>query len=369
MKNTFISVFKNLTDPRIERKKLYPLEEILLVAFATILGGGDSYTDMRDFGTAKLKTLRKIFPFKQGIPSDDTFGRMFSIINPKEFQRCFITWVETLKSNESEIIAIDGKTIRGSASPINKTKPLHLINAWAAKNRLILGCEKTDVKSNEITAIPKLLSMLSLENTTVTLDAMGCQANIGQQIVEQKGDFVIALKRNHKNLYEDVKTFFELEPDNEAIKKFETGFEKEHGRIERRKYGLCLRVDWLKKMHPNWHMVKSIGFVTGKRIIDSSATEETRYYISTLKDEKKFAQAVRMHWGVENSLHWVLDVVFHEDENRVRSKNAAENLTILRRAAINLVSIDKANKASKRRKRLRAGWDNDYLKKALTQQF
>lgn len=369
MSTVFISVFKQLTDPRIERKKLYPLHEILLVAFATILGGGETYTDMEDFGNAKLKTLKDISEFKNGIPSEDTFARVFELLNPKEFQAVFIDWVTTLSEQDDRIISLDGKTLRGSASPTNKIKPLHLVQAWAGNNRLTLGFKKTDEKSNEITAVPEILKLLSLKGKTVTFDAMGCQVAIAQQIVDQEGDFLMSLKGNQGNLHEDVKFFFESEPTNKDIIKFTTESEKGHGRIEKRTYGLYQNINGFKKLHPQWNMFKSIGFVTLRRTIGTKITEETRYYISTLTDEQKFAEASRKHWGIENSLHWVLDVVFHEDACRIRAKNAAENIAIIRRAALNVVTLDTKNKRSKRLKRLRAGWDDDYLKKALTQQF
>lgn len=369
MATTFISIFKNLTDPRIERKKLYPLEEVIFVAFATILAGGESYTDMEDFGSAKLDLLREFFPFKNGIPSEDTYSRVFELISPKEFQECFAQWVTTIKTMDERVIAIDGKTLCGSASPANKIKPIHLVHAWAGSNRMTLGFKKVDEKSNEITAIPELLKMLSLKDTMVSIDAMGCQVAIANQIVDQGGDFVISLKGNQGSLHDAVKTFFELDGKNNEIERILGEAEKHHGRIERREYGFYANINWLKKECPQWKMLKSIGFVTATRTIGSRVTKETRYMISSSKDSNKIANASRMHWGVENSLHWVLDVVFNEDNSRVRAKNAAENLALLRRAALNVVTLDTKTKRSKRLKRLRAGWDDVYLKKALIQQF
>lgn len=365
----FINIFKNITDSRIERKKLYPLTEILLVAFATILGGGETYTDMEDFGNAKLETLKELSDFKNGIPSEDTFARVLELINPKEFQKVFMEWVATLMQQNETIIAIDGKTVRRSGSPTNKTKPLHLLHAWAANNRLTLGFQKVDEKSNEIKAIPEILKLLSLKGATVTIDAMGCQTAIAQQIVDQGGNFLLSLKGNQGNLHKDIKFFFESDQNDKNIIKFTTESKKGHGRIEKRTYGLYTKINTFKQLHPQWSMLESIGFVSLKRIIGTKTTEETRYYISTLTDAQKFAEASRKHWGVENSLHWVLDVVFHEDDCRIRAKNAVENIAIIRRAALNLITLDTVSKRSKRLKRLKAGWDDEYLKKVLTQQF
>lgn len=369
MTTTFMSIFEKLEDPRIERKKKYPLGEILLVAFATILGGGDGYEDMEYFGNAKLNVLNEILPFKNGIPSDDTFGRVFELINPKKFQQLFMEWVKTLCSLNEKIIGIDGKTIRGSASPKNKVKPLHLVNAWACENRMALGFKKVDEKSNEITAVPEILKLLSLKGTTVTMDAMGCQTVLAQQIVDQEGDFVISLKGNQSSLLEDVKTFFELDSENKDIEKGAKQTEKGHGRIETREYGFCPEIAWLQKEHPKWAMVQSIGYVVSTRIVGDTTTKERRYFISSLQDSEKFAVAVRAHWGIENSLHWTLDVILNEDSSRIRAKNAVENLAIIRRAVLNVVSLDTKSKTSKRIKRLRAGWDDEYLKMALNQQF
>lgn len=361
-----ISIFKPVEDPRIDRNKLYTLEEILLVAFATILCGGDSYTDMRDFGLSKLAFFKTLLPFENGIPSEDTFERVFSLLSPKQFEKCFGEWVNFIKKDgNDEIIAIDGKTLKRSGS--KSIKPLHMINAWACRNRLVLGCKTTSEKSNEIIAIPEVLELLCLKNTTITLDAMGCQTKIAQQIVDEKGDFVISLKGNQGTLHDDVKCFFELENPlkNDEIEVYQST-EKDHGRIEIRTYGFCRKVAWLKKLHPNWNMINGIGFVTSRRIINGQETGETRYYISSLnRDVKRFAEAIRLHWGVENSLHWLLDITYREDYSRVRDRNAATNLAIMRRIAINKYEQDTSIKRSKRRKRNLAAWDEFYLKTLL----
>lgn len=373
MKNdslVIISIFKPVEDPRIDRNKLYPLDEILLVAFATILCGGNSYVDMRDFGNSKLKFFKTFFPFKNGIPSEDTFERVFSLLDPKQFEQCFVEWVNYLQKNEiNEIVAIDGKTLRRSGT--TDKKPLHMVNAWACRNRLVLACKATEEKSNEITVIPEILKLLCLRNVTVTMDAMGCQTTIAKQIIDQNGDFVISLKGNQGNLHDDVKTFFELEnPEKNSAIQLHQNITKDHGRVESRLHGFCTKVEWLRKLHPHWRMINSIGFVKAGRKLKEKCTQETRYYISSLKkDVLKFAEAVRLHWGVENSLHWILDINYSEDYSRVRNKNAAINLAILRRIAINKFEAEKTLQRSKRRKRLLAAWDQDYLKTLLLTQI
>jgi predicted transposase YbfD/YdcC len=361
-----VHIFKPVEDCRIDRNKLYPLDEILLVALATILSGGETYTDMHDFGNGKLSFLKTLLPFEHGIPSEDTFERVFSLLNPKQFEKCFAEWVNALKEHgNSEIIAIDGKTLRRSGS--KQLKPLHVVNAWACHNRLVLGCKATEEKSNEITVIPEVLELLSLKNTTVTIDAMGCQTAIVDQIVEAGGDYAIALKSNQGSLHDDVKTFFTLEDPlkNDSIQIIRNS-EKNHGRIEIRTQGFCGNVTWLRKLHPRWKSIKGIGFVSTTRITGSKETNETRFFICSFdRDVNRFAEAIRLHWGIENSLHWVLDVLYREDDSRVRNRNAAANLAILRRVALNKVESETTLKVSRRRRRLRAALQDDYLKTLL----
>lgn len=372
----FMNTFQELVDPRIDRKKLYPLQEVLLVALATILCGGETYDDMRLFGVSKLAIFKTLMSFKNGIPSKQTFERVLELLNPKEFQQCFSVWVSNLTRECPDVISLDGKTLKGSAKPSRGIKPLHIVEAWATKNRLVLGNCVVDEKSNEITAIPKVLRLFSLKGSIVTIDAMGCQTSIAQQIVNQEGNFIISLKGNQGLLHEDVKTFFKLEAKNNfkdvPVDLYKTA-EKDHGRIEIRKYGFCSQVDWLKKNHPQWSMIQGIGFVTSTRIIGNKETEETRYYISSLNsDVQTFAHAIRSHWGIENSLHGVLDITFSEDSSKIRHKRAAENMAIIRRIGVNLLELSKSHtveKISKKGMRLKAGWDDTYLKSVLTQQF
>jgi predicted transposase YbfD/YdcC len=359
-----INLCKKIEDPRINRNKLYPLPEILLVAFATMISGGESYADMEDFGEAKILLFKEFLPFENGIPSTDTFERVFGLINPKAFEELLLEWTKLLSENAGyKSIAIDGKTLRRSGSA--KNRPLHMISAWASHNKMIVGCKTVDEKSNEISAIPEILKLLNLKDTTITTDAMGCQTEIAQQIVDQDGDFALALKGNHGDLHDDVKIFFDKEQNNDAIVRYET-VEKNHGRIEKREYGLYSKIDWLIARNPQWSMVKSIGFVRSTRTIKDKKTTEIRYYIVSYKnDVKRFESNVRNHWGVENNVHWALDVTFREDSSRVRDRNAATNLAILRRIAINKLAADTTPKRSKRRKKNLAGWDDNYLKSLL----
>lgn len=373
MKISLIKRFDLLEDPRIDRHKLYPLGEILLITLATILTGGESYEDMRIFGLSKLEFLKSFMPFTNGIPSADTFERVLSLLNPQVFGECFMEWTNDLKENIPEIIAIDGKTLRGSKKPSSALRPLHMVNAWAAHNRLVLGCEAVHEKSNEIDAIPKILDLLTLKGAIVTMDAMGCQKAITNQIVSKEGNYVIALKGNQGSLHQDVQDFFELEAKTEfkeiEVEEHQT-IDKGHGRLETRRYILCNDIAWLKERHPEWSTLQGIGFVYATREIKGIVMEETRYFITSLKKGvSPFAEAVRIHWTIENSLHWVLDVSFHEDSSRIRFKTATQNLAIIRRAVLNLIQQDPNKKNSKKGKKLMAAWNETYLKSLLLQSF
>lgn len=361
-----INIFYTIEDPRKKTKnKLYPLEEILLVAFATLLSGGENYEDMTTFGEAKFNFFKTFLPFENGIPSSDTYERVFGMLNPKHFEKCLTEWTKHLQLNfNNEIISIDGKTVRSSRS--KGTRPLHMVNAWANKNKVVLSCKAISEKSNEITAVPEVLSMLSLKGTITTMDAMGCQYALCNQIVEQEGDYTVSLKGNQGALHDDVKTFFELEKSSAHIERCET-VEKDHGRIEKRQYGLIGNVEWLRKLHPNWDTIRAVGYVTSKRIIDDIVSEETRYFITSKAfGVTMFADVVRSHWGIENILHNFLDVALGEDRNRVRDRDAATNLSILRRMVVNRIAEKKRPGTSKRSMRLAAGWSDDYLKSLLS---
>ena len=365
-----IKAFGALEDPRNTKTKnfLYPLGEILLVAFATILSGGRTYVDMCLFGNAKLDFFKTLLPFESGIPSPDTFEAVFGALNPKKFEECFLNWINDLKLNyNGEFIGIDGKKLRRSKK--KGRNPLHVINAWSHKNRAVLGCKAIKEGGGEIATVPEVLKILSLKGAIVTMDAMGSQkVEILNQIVEQGGDYVIALKANQLTLHNNVKAYLEDKKNNEKIAIHET-IEKDHGRIERRKYGFTADILEVKNNSDSkWYTVNGIGYVEAKRTINEKTSIQTRYFIvSSDIGITKFVEAVRGHWGIENNLHNFLDVALLEDLSRVRNRNAAQNLAVLRRMGVNRIEKNKKPKLSKRCMLLKAGWDTDYLKSLLFQ--
>jgi len=373
--DSFLEHFKNLKDPRINRKKLYPLEEILLVALCAVICGAEGWTDFKVFGNEKLEFLKTYLPFNNGIPSRLTFSRVFCALNPERFKECFIEWVKSFQEAVQNVISIDGKTLRHSFDTAKDKPAIHMISAFASEARLVLGQEKVDDKSNEITAIPKLLKLLDIKGAIITLDAMGCQKKIAKEIVEKEADYVLSLKENHGNLYDDVKTFFEFE----RKEKFrDTDFDyheelnKEHGRIESRKCWISSQIDWLEDKD-KWAGLNTIAMIESTRTIKDKTTKETRLFIASLPQNAELcASVVRSHWGIENSLHWVLDVVFREDDSRIREGNAAENMAIIRHTALNMLQNAK-NKEDKpisiKALRKKAGWGNNSLSKILTSKF
>jgi len=366
-----IEHFSILPDFRVDRTKKHNLTDILFIAVCTMICGGEGFTDMEDFAETKEDWLRQYLELPGGIPSHDTFRRIFSILDPEEFMACFMRWTESLHAaTKGEVIALDGKTIRHSFDTLSGKPPLHVISAWASENGIALGHVKVDEKSNEITALPRLIEMLDIKNRTVTMDAMGCQKGLAEQIVDKGGDYVLCVKGNQSSLHEDVKWFFDECEDFGGIEHtYYESVEKDHGRIEVRK---CWAVEgeaqWLG-FGEEWKGLRSIAAVRGERIIGGKSGTETRYYISSLPgDAKKIALAVREHWAIENSLHWVLDVVMNEDMSRVRKDNAPENLAILRRIAINMVKRDKTpmkGRPSIRRAMKRACYQNFNLEQIL----
>lgn len=363
--------FAMLSDPRVARTKKHLLSEILFIAICTVACDGEGFTDMEVFGRAKEEWLRKYLELPGGIPSHDTFGRVFSIIDPEAFTECFVNWTQAIHvATTGEVVALDGKTVRHSFDAATGKSALHLVSAWASKNGLALGQVKVDDKSNEITAIPKLLEMIDVSGRIITTDAMGCQKDIVKRIVDKKGDYVLCLKGNQGSLHEEVKYFFDEAQaasfENVDHSYFES-VEKDHGRIEMRR---CWVVEddairWLEKQD-QWPGLKSIAAIEGERRIGNKTTIETRYFISSLAGRaSKVMSAAREHWAIENSLHHVLDVTFNEDASRIRKDNAPENLAILRKIVINLVKRQKNTKASIRGRLKRAAWDNSYLETIL----
>jgi len=358
--------FADLPDPRIDRCKRHDLLGIVTIAVCGVICGADTWADIERFGHAKRAWLETLVPLPGGIPSHDTFGRVFAALDPAAFEQAFLGWVQALVTGtEGMVVAIDGKTARRSHDRPHDRGPLHLVSAWATANQVVLGQVATDDQSNEITAIPVLLDALDLADTVVTIDAMGCQTTIADQIVVGGGDYVLALKDNQPTLHELVTHHFAV-----ADTPVETRtVDKDHGRLEIR---TCRATDdprvlaWLDPERA-WTGLRSVAAVTGERRIGEEVTVETRYYLSSLPaDAERIGQAVRAHWGIENGLHWVLDMAFREDESRVRSGHAAENLALLRRLALTLLKRESTAKAGINGKRLMCGWDTAYLAKVLT---
>ena len=367
----FFVHFSVLSDPRIDRSKKHNLIDVLFIAICTIICGGEGFTDMEEFGEAKEIWLRKYLELPHGIPSHDTFRRVFAILDPEAFGKCFTQWSKALhEATKGEVIALDGKTIRHSFDTFTGQDSLHIVSAWATENGLALGQVRVNDKSNEITAIPKLLDMLDVKGRIITTDAMGCQKGIAGKIIDKKGDYVFCLKGNHESLHDEVKFFFDecksASYEDVDHRYFET-VEKDHGRIEIRRCWVVEdeAIEWLDR-EDQWPGMRSIAAVESERRIRGKTTVETRYFISSLKGSaEKVARAVREHWAIENSLHWVLDVTFNEDMSRIRRDNAPENLSILRKIALNAVKKEQTCKASVRRRVKRAGWDNSYLELVL----
>jgi predicted transposase YbfD/YdcC len=367
--------FETLTDPRRDHTKAHALLDIVAITLCAVICGADGWVDVATFGRVKETWLRTFLALPGGIPSHDTFGRVFALLDPDEFRRCFLSWAQAVVGAPGDqVVAIDGKTLRRSHDRRTGKGALHLVSARATANGLVIGQVATDAKSNEITAIPALLRLLALEGATVTIDAMGCQTAIAQQIVEQHADYVLALKDNHPHLHERVRLAFadagaavgttlplaDLVPH--------TSRDKGHGRIERRR---CLAIGdpaYLAFIDPDgaWPNLKSVVLVESTRRLGTTVSTEARHYLSSLPaNAKALNAAIRSHWGIENRLHWVLDVAFREDDCRVRVGHAPENLAIVRHFALNLLRQEPSRRASVATKRLCAALDDTYLRSVL----
>lgn len=377
-KLSLIEHFKDLADPRVLRTPEHALIDILVIAICTVLCGGEGYNDMEDFGHAKAEWFKTFLSLRNGIPSHDTFNRVFAALDPKRFLGCFLAWTQSLRQAVAgEIVAVDGKALRRALTQ-EQSIP-YMVSAWAGSNNLVLGQLKVADKSNEITAVPELLRALELSGCIVTLDAMGCQKKIAQEIIEADADYVLALKGNQERVHDEVRTFLDAvmkektEPRLPGAKLSRAAsslvaketIEKDHGRLEIRRYYQSTELDWFADLD-KWEGLKSVGFVESVREMGSKTTVERRYYLSSLPlGIEQFARAVREHWGVENKVHWVMDVCFREDQSRARTGYAAENLATLRRLALNMLKREKTKKRGIKGKQLNAGWDNAYLFRLL----
>ena len=370
-KMDFLDIFGQLNDPRIDRRKLHPMPEILLLTLCAVICGAESWDDIEMFGKSKLVFLRQYLPYEHGIPSDDTVRRFFRAIDTTQFQRLFVEWVRTWLSPEvaGNVVAIDGKTLRGSYD--SGQSPIHLVSAFASEAGIVLGQVKTSEKSNEITAIPELLEWLDVRGAIVTIDAMGCQKAIAEKIIDKGGDYLLALKGNQSSLHEDVRLHFEQPAPTSLIRmtRAET-VDKGHGRIEIRQCRLSTDIDWLRARHPEWKNMSGIVAIDSERLIGDTTAQETRYFISSSQaPAPQILAAVRLHWGIENQLHWVLDMSFGEDQSRIRKDNAPTNVAIIRHAALNMIRQAKKKRMSIKRMRKAAGWDDSVLTDILAQVF
>jgi predicted transposase YbfD/YdcC len=369
-KITIADHFGVIEDPRIDRTKRHKLIDIMTIAVCAVICGADGWVGIETYGCAKYEWLKTFLELPNGIPSHDTFARVFAQINSQQFQSCFVNWMKSIHQITSgEVIAIDGKTLRGSYEESSEQSAIQIVSAWATRNRLVLGQVKVDKKSNEITAIPELLKVLDTSGCIVTIDAIGCQKEIVRLITQQDADYVITLKKNQGNLYSEVEKLFQagISTGFEGIEHstYKTE-ERGHGRHEIRHYVMLSQIQSRLNSDSVWSNFNSVGMVEAVRSLNGETTVETHYFISSLESNaKQFGNSIRSHWGIDNSLHWVLDVALREDDCRIRKDNAPQNFAILRHIAVNLLGQEKRVKRGIKNKQFLAGLDNNYLERVL----
>ncbi len=362
-----LSFFKDLSDPRVERSKLHSLKDILALTICAVLSGCNDWEEIELYGISKERWLKTFLELPNGIPSHDTVNRLFASLNSKELQACFIDWVQSIAGiSNGKVISIDGKRLCNGGTN-GKKAIIHMVSAWSNANNMVMGQVKTEEKSNEITAIPALLELLVLQGSIITIDAMGCQTAIAEKISEKEADYVLAVKENQGHLLDDIKEAFAQTP--EALS--DTTIETAHGRIEKRTCKVITDMDWISKPK-NWKKLQSIISIETRRTdkLTGQIQSEQRFYISSLLiTPQHFNQIIRSHWGIENKLHWCLDVVFKEDYSTKQAGNAAENFSIITKIAINLLKNENSKKRSIKNKRLLCGWDEAFLVNLLFKQI
>lgn len=360
--------FGTLDDPRIDRTKKHPLINIIIIAVCGVICGAENWVAIERFGEAKKSWFASFLDLTNGIPSHDTFNRVFAAIDGTAFGECFVLWVESISQKLKDVIAIDGKAMRATKDTINDLSCLYLVNAWCTANQLVIGQVEVDAKSNEITAVPLLLDLLDISGAIITTDAMGCQKEIAHKIRENDADYVLALKGNQGGFHKDISLYLSSLGKNEIKADFEyfKTLDGEHGRIETREYWVCDNLSWLDGAEL-WADLNTIAMVKSTREIQDEKSIEYRFYISSMKIDlaEKITKTIREHWQVENCLHWCLDVSFNEDRWRSKLGDAAANMGVLNKIALNLLKNEKTAKVGIKNKRLMAGWDEQYLLKVL----
>ena len=366
--NSIFSAFKDLEDPRKIRNQLYTLFDIVTISILGILCGADDWVAINLWAVCNQSWLQEHGICLKGVPSHDTLGRFFRYLSPSTFEKCFVQWTQNIAGAIKGVIAVDGKTLRGSNDIARDGKAVHIVSAFAAENRLVLGQLATDTKSNEITAIPLLLNMLDIQGATITLDAAGCQKEIAKEIRKLGGDYMLALKGNHENLYAEVDNFFNQAiqvNSKEANCDYHVSEEKNRGRKERREIWSTQELDWLPQKE-DWIDLSALVCVRSTRNVKDKTSMEMRYYLASSKaNAQRYGSDIRLHWGVENKVHWQLDVSYGEDKSKVRKDNGPENLSVLKRCTMNLLKADTETKAGIKNKRAKAGWSKDYMMRLL----